>query len=436
MYMRGRKWNMRQPRRFPNLWRLLVLGLIAAFLYYVNQVVQPLSPSLFLPSPTPTLSPEVYISEAENLASQGKYAQALAEYQKAIKTDPQNPANYIASARLNAFSGNYAGAISDASNALLLAPNSSQAEAIKGFALGFSGEYLSAESSLKRAIELDPSNASAYAYLAIVYSQQIIIGEGALGNLDQAIEVSRKAESIAPNALESHWARGVVLEITGNYEEAIVEYDAAVVQNANIAELHMALGRNYRTLERYDRAVEEFTKANALNPADPLPDTYISRTYASVGEFGKAIQYAEQAVNDTPADAFMYGNLGSLYFRNRQYESALYVLRLAIRGGTTPEGVAVEGLPLAPGRVGEYYYNYALTLMRLGYCEEAVEIAQAIKQSLIDDEIAVYNAQFAIDNCISALSSGLPEPTMIPTPTARATATPSRESTAPEAGGG
>jgi len=159
MYMRGRKWNMRQPRRFPNLWRLLVLGLIAAFLYYVNQVVQPLSPSLFLPSPTPTLSPEVYISEAENLAAQGKYTQAIAEYQKAIKTDPQNPANYISSARLNAFSGNYAQAISDASNALLLAPNSSQAEAIKGFALGFSGEYLSAESSLKRAIELDPSNA-------------------------------------------------------------------------------------------------------------------------------------------------------------------------------------------------------------------------------------------------------------------------------------
>lgn len=81
---------MRQPRRYTNFWRLLVLILIAAFLFYVNRVVEPLSPTLFLPSPTPTTSPENFISQAESLASQGKYSQALQQYQQALQADPRN----------------------------------------------------------------------------------------------------------------------------------------------------------------------------------------------------------------------------------------------------------------------------------------------------------------------------------------------------------
>ena len=235
---------MRQPRRYTNIGRLLLLVIVAAFLIYVNKVVEPLSPNLFVSSPTPTISPETFLSQAEGLAVQGKYSQALLEYQKAIQADPKNPAYYIAVARLNIFSGDYTKAVTNASNALLLGNTSSQAEALKGFGLAFSGNFLEGEGSLKRAIELDSGNSFAYAYLSILYAQQIITGQGAIGNLDKAIEASHKAVAIAPNALETHWARGVVLEVTANYQEAIVEFEAAAAQNTNIAELHMALGRN------------------------------------------------------------------------------------------------------------------------------------------------------------------------------------------------
>ena len=55
-----------------------------------------------------------------------------------------------------------------------------------------------------------------------------------------------------------------MLEITANYDEAVVELEKAVAINSNIAELHIALGRNYRFLGDNNLAVEEFTKANAL----------------------------------------------------------------------------------------------------------------------------------------------------------------------------
>lgn len=159
---------MRQPKRRPNPIKILILLIVVGFLVYVNITVEPLAPTLFLPSPTPTISPETYIAEAQELALQGKYSLALQAYNRAILADPQNPSNYIASARLNVYAGDYTIAIENASNAVLLDQNNSMGEAIKGFAQGMRGDYLDSETSLNRSIDLDPSNSSAYAYLSIM----------------------------------------------------------------------------------------------------------------------------------------------------------------------------------------------------------------------------------------------------------------------------
>jgi len=422
---------MRQPRNRRSPLKILILVIVVAFLVYVNITIEPLSPTMFLPSPTPTISPEMFVAEAEEYAAEGKYSLALQAYDRAIKSSPQDPTNYIAASKLNLYAGNYDAAIDNASNAVLLDQNNSMGSAIQGFALGMQGNYLEGESALNRAIELDPSNAAAYAYLSIMLSNKILIGDEVLGDLDKAIEASRTAESIAANSLESRWARGTVFEITGNYNEAITELEQAVAINTNIAELHITLGRNYRFLEEYDLAVEEFTRANALNPSDSFPDTLISRTYSSIGEFGRAIQYAEQAVADEPDDPYLYGNLGVMYKQNFQFNEAVLMLKLAVEGGLTPEGVIVEGLPLAAGRVVEYYYNYGLALMELGYCGgdgQANDLAQSILQSINDDEIATYNANFILERCNQKINDlqllNLPAPTMIPTWTPRPSATP------------
>jgi len=422
---------MRQPRNRRSPLKILILVIVVAFLVYVNITIEPLSPTMFLPSPTPTISPEMFVAEAEEYAAEGKYSLALQAYDRAIKSSPQDPTNYIAASKLNLYAGNYDAAIDNASNAVLLDQNNIMASAIQVFALGMQGNYLEGESALNRAIELDPSNAAAYAYLSIMLSNKILIGDEVLGDLDKAIEASRTAESIAANSLESRWARGTVFEITGNYNEAITELEQAVAINTNIAELHITLGRNYRFLEEYDLAVEEFTRANALNPSDSFPDTLISRTYSSIGEFGRAIQYAEQAVADEPDDPYLYGNLGVMYKQNFQFNEAVLMLKLAVEGGLTPEGVIVEGLPLAAGRVVEYYYNYGLALMELGYCGgegQANDLAQSILQSINDDEIATYNANFILERCNQKINDlqllNLPAPTMIPTWTPRPSATP------------
>jgi tetratricopeptide (TPR) repeat protein len=415
MYLRGSKWSNSKRRRRSNPWLVLFLLVLIGALIYVDRVIVPVTPPLFIPTPTATRSPESFVADASDLESQGKLSQAIQAYQDAIQADPKSVSIYLSLAKLLAYTNRYSEALNNVENALLLNPNNTNALALRGWIKGFLGDWLEAEASLKRAIELDDKSATAYAYYAEMLALQSQAGEGSLGTLDKAIEMSRMAKDLAPDALESHRARGIVLELTSNYGEAASEFEAAIAKNPNIAELHMALGRNYRFQQLYDQAVEEFNRANALNPSDPLPDTYISRTYATVGQFAKAIQFAQQAVKDSPQDSMMQGNLGVMFYRDRQYKNALPPLQLAVRGGVLEDGKEVKGLPLDYGRVAEYYYTYGLALARAGECGEALQLAQLLQQGVSKDEIAMYNAQEMINIC-EQLVDGTPEPE-VETPT-------------------
>ena len=368
----------RHPIRIGRI--LILLGLVAGAVY-VNSVVVPVTSPLFVPTLTPTRAPEMYVTDADALAQQGKFLQAIDMYKEAILVDPKNAINYVNLAKIQIFNMQYKDAQTSAENALLLNSSYPQAHAMRGWALTLQDDYLPAEAAVKRSLELDNNNALAHAIYAELYMRMIAVDQAPIGAVEKAGDESKLALALAPDIMETHRARGIVLMNTQNYDLSIQEFLTAIQLNPNLPDLHMSLGLAYRSLDppQYDKAVEEFTRANALNPADPLPETYIARTYVTIGEYAKAIQYAEQAMKDAPSDPYMWGNLGTMYYRNLQYSDAVPALKLAVRGGNTPEGnVAVEGLPLDYGRIAEYYYLYGLALARLNDCNEAIQISQAI----------------------------------------------------------
>lgn len=391
---------MNKKRRRSNPWLIAFLLIAIGFFIYLNVYVIPTIPPPFVPTPTPTRNPKSYAEEAEAYLAEGRVNLAMESYKAAITADPQEVSNYLVLARLQIYGGEFEAARVNAENALLLDKTKPTAYVLLAWTKGYMGEYLEATADIKEALALDPNNALAHAVYADILAMQVVNDVGGLDTVDLAIEESKKALSLAPDLLEARWARGFVLEITGNYEEAIQELLIAVEINDKIADLHLALGRNYLALEEYDQAVFEFTKAYSLNPTDPEPNWYISRVYARIGEFAKAVQYAEQAVSDAPSDPYMHGNLGSMYYRDLQYNRAIESLELAVRGGTTEEGVVVEGLPLDYSMsIMEYYSRYGLALARVNRCSEAVQVAQAMLQTVPDDETAVFNAEEMIRIC-------------------------------------
>jgi tetratricopeptide (TPR) repeat protein len=401
MYLKGSKWSLNKKRKRTKPWLIIALViLIAIFIYIERAVVPTIESPLFMPTATATRDPRTFSAEAEALAKEGKINLAIDAYKTAILADPQNATNYVALARMQVLSGELDDALINSENALLLNKNNSLAYAVRGWILGLQGEYQRGEASLKTALEIDPNSALANAYLAEILTLRVAEGKGLVGTIDEAAEASRRAQLLDPNSMETHRARGIVLEQTGNFDEAIAEYQAAIQLNDKVADLHLALGRTLLAIEEYSSAIDEFIQANALNPSDPLPETYIARAYVKIGEYAKAIQYAQQAVNDNPSDPFMHGNLGSMLYRNLQYSDAITSLRMAIRGGSTEDGTIVKGLPLDyTMRIMEFYYIYGLALARLNQCGEAVQIAQTILQTVMDNEISVINAQEMITIC-------------------------------------
>ena len=399
MYIKGSKWSMQKKSRRSNPFRVIILLALIGTVIYLDRMVVPTIPQFFQPTPTPTRAPESIATDAKGLEAEGKYSLAITAYKDAVMADPRNPDNFIALARLNIYTGNYEEAITDAENALLLNPSNDQAMALRGWAIGLSGDYVRSVGALQDAITQNPENAEAQSYLAEIYTYMLQAGQGDLNTLDSAINASRRAEEIAPGTMATHRGRGMVLEYTSNFEEAVAEFEAAIALNPNIADLHLGLGRNYFNVQAYDDAITEFGRANALNPKDPTPETLIARTYAMNGDYQKAIQYAEAAIVDEPQNAYLYGNLGLIFSSATQYLDAIDMLRIALRGGVSADGAPVEGLAMDYGRIAQFYYTFGLALAREGQCAEALQISQAVQMGLRNDDIAVYNAQEMINIC-------------------------------------
>ena len=412
---------MNRRRKRPNYFGWTIFGLVVLFGYFFNQVYLPSQPNPFEATPTVTRSPESFVTEAEALYTEGKLPQAIDAYKSAINASPQDPLLYISIARAQVFAGQYDDAVSNAKNALLLSPNNARAYAVLGWALDFQeGKNSEALDAIQKAIEIDPNDPVAHAYYA-----EILVDSGLFENLEKAAEESRIAIGLNPNLLETRRARGYILEATGNYEEAIREYEAAIAINSNISTLYIELGRNYRFLQAYDKAITAFTRANTLNPPDPLPDYLISRTHATTGAYAQALQYAETAVENDPANARLRGNYGVMFHRNFFYDESVEQLNLAIHGGRTDEGLEIVGLPLTDDpNVEEFYFTYGLALARTNECGEALKIAQELQTKVLDDE----NVAFAASEIIRICQENLDNPP-VDTSTPAAEETPAEEIT-------
>jgi tetratricopeptide (TPR) repeat protein len=420
MYLRGSQWNMRRKRRRSNPFLVIFLLLGVAGAIYINQVIIPDVPPLFIPTPTPTRDPESYVTEAEGLFNQGKLSQAIQVYQEAVQAKPNDPAIYVALARAQMFAGKYAEAQKNAENAILLNQNNSMAHALRGWALYFQDDFLGAEAALQKALEIDPNNAMAHAYYAELIADEYTRGQAALDAVDKMRAESNTALALAPNSLEAHRARGYVLFVTGNYEEAVSQYKEALAINDNIADVHLLLGLVYRAMVLYPDAIDSFSRASALNPSNPLPNLYISRILATNGEFVKAIQYAQLVVNAAPENALYRGNLGVMYYYNNQFKEATDQLTLLVNGGKPQDGTQdITPVPLSNDpRIAEYFYTYGLALVKQNRCSEAIPVMQLILNKDPSDDTAVYNAQEGLRLCSESIGvTPSPAPTQEITPT-------------------
>ena len=173
---------------------------------------------------------------------------------------------------------------------------------------------------------------------------------------------------------------------------------------------------------------------------DPGPHLSIARTYSQLGEFFAAARNVQKALEYEPTNADIYGQLGIVYFRSRNYEGSIYSFECAIRGcegeasclgrglekctADFPE-VEVKGLALASNTI-VYYYTYgsvlaALSRSRDNNCDEARKLFDEVTAELnnnpddyADGRETIVSIVDAGESICDSLDEGGPPPPAVP----------------------
>jgi tetratricopeptide (TPR) repeat protein len=361
----------------------------------------------------------------------GSLDKSIAAYQEAVRVDPNNAQAWAELARIQAYSTSLLTtdaetkvrldeALQSAQEAVKLAPDDSTAHAVLAFTLDWNANpsllddaqiqalLTKADLEAVRALQLDSSNTLAMAYYA-----EILVDEQKWTQAEQYI---KQAVDHDPSLMDVHRVYAYVLEALGEYNLAIQEYDKAIAITPKLTFLYLRAGANYRQLgfkslntdtqkQLFDSSLEYFAKAasinNELQVKDPVPYLSIAKTYSQEGEYFIAARNVQKALDFQPSNADIYGQLGIIYFKSRNYEGSIPALQCAVRGcsgdnscigrGLTAcddqnPAVQVVGLPLSLSTV-DYYQVYFSVLAALGprnptvYCPEALNIIAKVRAS-------------------------------------------------------
>ncbi len=457
-------------RRHTNLYRFFgLLALLIVGIYFATGLDSGTVRNPFAPTPTSTRTAGSLELEGQAFFEAGNLNAAITAYQEATSVDPSNASTWAELARIQAYSSRLLAseadqltrlenALASAEQAVALAPENGRALAIYAFVLDWYGTHPQvedrqallnrAEQQALHALSINPNDALALAFFA-----EILIDQQKWTQAEQYIQ---QALQRGPELMDVHRVYAYYLESTLNYNQAIEEYQAALEINPNLTFLYISIGQNYRALafrsnipaqqkRLYEQALDYFAQASLLNEQlgiqDPLPYVAIAKTYAQMGEFFAAARNAIKAVDIEPDNASLYGLLGNIYKRGRNYETSIIALECAVRGcsparscearGGCEEGDAgttVIGLPLTP-ESATYYLDYGSVLAAFSpkyssYCEDAVDVLTQLLDAYGDDPTVRINAEDGLAICASVAASQAQTPTFYPTTTLLPTPTP------------
>jgi tetratricopeptide (TPR) repeat protein len=412
-------------------WAVLVLFFLFILRGYAQGEVKP----LFMPSPTPTRTSNSFALEAEVQFAAGNLDAAISAYRQGTEVDPANVEMWANLARIQTYSttllttdterdARFAEAMASANEAVAVDAESSSAHAVLAFVMDWyatsgtldatsAADMLSeAEQEAVMAIQLDTQNT-----MALVFYAEILVDELQLAQAEQYIS---QALERAPDMMDVHRVNAYLLESQMDYNGAIQEYQRALEITPNLTFLLLRLGANYRQLAQnetstaaqtslYENALTYFAEAAQINEQlgvlDPVPYVSIARTYSQMGEFYAASLNMMQALQFNPNSPDLYGQLGIVYFKARNYEGSIPALRCAVSGcdatvscevrqcdEEVDPAITITGMPLSSNTV-VYYYTLGSALAGMhgpanpNFCEEAMVVLAQVREAFPTDTI-------------------------------------------------
>ena len=220
----------------------------------------------------------------------------------------------------------------------------------------------------QQAIAIDPDFARAYAGIADAAAYKYTFYDDGEAVLAQADAASRKALELDPELAEAHSARGHVLRLLKNYDDAATEFETAIRLDPKLYEAYYFYARSEFLRGDVEKAALLYEKASAVQPEDYKAPILAATLYAGLGRpdaariaWLRGLQTVERHIELNPDDqpAYSLGASAQLQVGNR--ERALEW--------------AERAMELNPGSF-TVFYNLACFYVRAGEIEKALECLQ------------------------------------------------------------
>jgi tetratricopeptide (TPR) repeat protein len=215
-----------------------------------------------------------HVNLADALFARGRTDEAIAEYEAALRIDPQD---------------------ADAHNNL-------------GNALGSEGRTAQANLQYAEAVRLNPAKEEAHNNLGnALYAQ---------GRTADAVAEYDEALRLNPDYAEAHNNLGNVLGSQGRTDEAIAQFEAVLRIRPELAEAHSNLGNALGAAHRTGEAVAQFEEALRLNPGYAAAHNNLGNALNEEHRPGEALVHYEEAVRLAPDRALFRLNLAVALLRS------------------------------------------------------------------------------------------------------------------------
>ncbi len=241
--------------------------------------------------------------------------EAIAEFGKAIESDPGNADIYNSRGVAYNAKGDRDRAIADLSEAIRLEPGFVLAILNRSTAQRFKGNFDLAIADASKAIELKPDHAGAYVSRAFSYAKK--------GEIDTALADCDRANELESNFAEAYDCRGFMHFLKRDYDKAIEEGTKAIGLNPHLANAYNNRGIAYSAKRDPEHALADYDKAIDLNPRFALPFANRALIYAARKELDRAIASFDKAIELDPKFAAAYFNRGRVYQRKNESDKAL-----------------------------------------------------------------------------------------------------------------
>jgi adenylate cyclase len=228
---------------------------------------------------------------------------------------------------------------------------------------------LLARRMFSKAAELDPNYARAYAGIADCDSA-LHVWRAAEVSMAGVLEMSAKALALDPSLAEAHASRGLALNESERYEEAIAEFDRALELDPNLYEANFFYARFLSERGDFETAAQLFERAAEIRPDDYLSPIFLTTLCRSLGRDADvkgwarlALERAEHALHLRPENS------------GPAYRGAVVLAHLGER--ERARDWAARALAIDPEDTIAQY-NIACMHAILGEVEQAVDLLEEV----------------------------------------------------------